>query len=181
MSKLDNTPQPVREAIAAALMIAAVTATAASLLQQPLFLFGGLVLFAIFYVWRINPQVKKAYSEQEDYESRYADDETYQPILDRFFEDENDEALLDGYNTWKQGPHDNEVRMRFLQEAIFALIDAERIYRVEDLLSEAEQIAASMGLTDRFEVFRSECDRRIAEIAKARLEESATAEAAQPE
>ena len=178
MSKLDNTPQPVREAIAIALMIAAVTATAAALLHQPLFIFGGLVLFAIFYVLRINPQVKQAYIEQEDYESRYADDETYQPILDRFYEDDNDEALLDGYNTWKQGPHDNEVRMRFLQEAILALIDSGRIYRVEDLMSEAEVIAASMGLTDRFQTFRGECDRRIAEIAQARLEGSDTAEQA---
>ena len=179
MSKLDNTPQPVREAIAVALMIAAVTATAASLLHQPLFLFGGLVLFAIFYVLRINPQVKQAYIEQEENQARYADDETYQPILDRFYEDDNDEALMDGYNTWKQGPHDNEVRMRFLQEAILALIDTGRIYRVEDLMSEAEVIATSMGLTDRFQTFRGECDRRIAEIARARLEGSDTAEPAE--
>ena len=60
MGRLDNTPQPVREGIAAALMIGAVTATAASLLHQPLFLFGGFVLFLIFYVWRIHPQVKAA-------------------------------------------------------------------------------------------------------------------------
>ena len=70
MSKLDNTPQPVREAIAAALMIGAVTATAATLLHQPLFLFGGLILFAIFYVARINPQVKAAYQEQEEQDRR---------------------------------------------------------------------------------------------------------------
>ncbi len=169
MGRLDNTPQPVREAIAAALMIGAVTATAASLLHQPLFLFGGLVLFAIFYIWRISPQVKAAYQEQADNEQRYADDESYEPILERFAADGNDEALIDGYNAWKQGPHDDEVRMRFLQEAILSLIDAGRIYRVEDLMTEAEQIAMRMGLTDRFQVFRTECDRRIAELAQARL------------
>lgn len=171
MSRLDNVPQPVREAIAAALMIGAVTATAASLLQQPLFLAGGLVLFAIFYVWRISPQVKAAYSEQEEYERRYADDDSYQPILDRFDEDENDEALIDAYNTWKQGPHEDEVRMRFLQTAILALIDAGTIYRVEELMGDAEEVAASMGLSERFLKFRAECDREIADVASARLAE----------
>ena len=171
MGKLDNTPQPVREAIAFALMVAAITATAASLLHQPLFIFGGLVLFAIFYFWRINPQIKAVYQEQAENESRYADDDTYQPILDRFDDDENDEALIDGYLAWKQGPHENDVRMRFLQPAILMLIDAGKIYRVEDLMSDAEQVAAEMGLTERFIAFRAECDRRIAEIAQARLAE----------
>ena len=96
MGRLDNTPQPVREAISAALMIGAVTATAATLLHQPLFLFGGLVLFAIFYIWRINPQVKAAYIEQEENEARYADDKTYEPILARFDADGNDDALIEG-------------------------------------------------------------------------------------
>ena len=172
MGKLDNTPQPVREAIAAALMIGAVTATAATLLQQPLFLLGGLVLFAVFYVLRINPQVKAAYREQDDYERRYADDATYEPILERFSDDGNETALIEGYNAWKQGPHDDEVRMRFLQEAILALIDAGAIYRVEELLSEAEHVAARMGLTERFQAFRADCDRRIAEVAQARLGDS---------
>lgn len=181
MGRLDNTPQPVREAIAAALMIGAVTATAASLLHQPLFLLGGLVLFAIFYVWRINPQVKAAYQEQVNNEQRYADDETYQPILDRFADDRNDEALMDGYLAWKQGPHDNEVRMRFLQEAILSLIESGKIYRVEDLMSDAEQVAANMGLSDRFLTFRAECDRRIAEIAQARLTEQDSAAEASDE
>ena len=169
MGRLDNTPQPVREGIAIALMIGAVTATAASLLQQPLFIPGGLVLFAFFYFWRIHPQVKAAYVEQNDYERRYADDETYQPILDRFEDDQNDEALVEGYRTWAQGPHDNEVRMRFLQQAILSLIDAGTIYKVEDLMTETEKLAAEMGLTDRFVAFRAECDRLIAEIARERL------------
>lgn len=171
MGRLDNTPQPVREAIAAALMVGAVTATAASLLHQPLFLLGGLVLFAIFYVWRINPQIRQAYSEQEQNEARYADDATYEPILDRFDEDGNDEALLEGYRTWKLGPHENEVRMRFLQDAILRLIESGKIYSVEELMADAEQIASAMGLADRFGAFRAECDRRIAEVAQARLAE----------
>ena len=84
MSRLDKTPQPVREAIAVALMVGAVTATAASLLHEPLFLLGGLVLFGVFYFWRIAPQVRQAYDVQQEYDAKYADDETYQPILDRF-------------------------------------------------------------------------------------------------
>ena len=172
MGRLDNTPQPVREGIAVALMVAAVTATAASLLQQPLFIPGGFVLFLIFYVWRIHPQVKAAYSEQEDQQSAYADDETYQPILDRFEDDADDDALIEAYRAWKQGPHDNQVRLRFLQEAILELIDAGKIYRVEELLSEVEQLAAAEGLTERFVTFRAECDRSIAEIAQQRLESS---------
>ena len=171
MGRLDNTPQPVREAISAALMIGAVTATAATLLHQPLFLFGGLVLFAIFYVWRINPQIKAAYTEQEAYDARYADDKTYEPILERFNADGNDNALIEGYNAWKQGPHDDEVRMRFLQEAIITLIDAGAIYRVEELMTDAEQLATQMGLEERFQTFRGECDRSIAEVAQARLDE----------
>ena len=171
MGRLDNTPQPVREAISAALMIGAVTATAATLLHQPLFLFGGLVLFAIFYIWRINPQIKAAYIEQEENEARYADDKTYEPILARFDADGNDDALIEGYSAWKQGPHDDEVRMRFLQEAIIKLIGAGAIYRVEELMTDAEQLAAQMGLTERFQTFRGECDRRIAEVAQARLVE----------
>lgn len=172
MSKLDKTPQPVREAIAVALMIGAVTATAASLLHQPLFLLGGAVLFAVFYIWRIGPQVKQAYDEQEEQMAKYADDDTYQPILDRFEEDRNDAELIDGYQMWKLGPHDNEVRLRFLQEAILSMIDAGAIYRVEELMREAEQIAATEDLEDRFETFRAECDRRIAEIAQGRLAQS---------
>ena len=171
MGKLDNTPQPVREAIAIALMVGAITATAASLLHQPLFLLGGLILFAFFYIWRIHPQIKEAYREQEEYEQTYADDETYQPILDRFAEDGNDEALLEAYRSWKLGPHENEVRMRFLQEAILSLIGAGIIYSVEELMGDAERIAADMNLTERFQAFRAECDRRIAEIAQARLAE----------
>ena len=169
MGKLDNTPQPVREAIAAALMIGAVTATAASLLHQPLFLLGGLVLFGAFYFFRIGPQVKQAYIEQEEAQARYSDDETYQPILDRFAEDGNDDALIDEYCIWKQGPHANDVRLRFLQEAILSMIDAGKIYRVEELMAETEQLASAEGLDDRFVTFRAECDRRIAEIAQQRL------------
>ena len=169
MGRLDNTPQPVREAIAAALMVGAVTATAATLLQQPLFLLGGLVLFAVFYFWRIAPQVRAAYAEQEEYDAKYADDDTYQPLLDRFDDDRNDAALIEGYHAWKQGPHENEVRLRFLQEAILDMIDAGKIYRVEELMSEVEQLAVEEGLGERFITFRAECDRRIAEVAQARL------------
>ena len=169
MGRLDKTPQPVREAIALALFIAAVSATAANMLHQPLFLLGGTILFAVFYFLRINPQVKAAYQQQVEAEGKYADDETYQPILDRFAEDGNDDALIEAYQVWKQGPHENEVRLRFLQEAILSLIDAGKIYRVEELMTETEGIAQAEGLSDRFETFRSECDRRIAEIAQQRL------------
>ena len=168
--RLDKTPQPVREGIAIALMIAAVTATAASLLQQPLFIPGGFVLFLIFYIWRIHPQVKAAYQEEEEQnQARYSDDDTYQPILDQFEADHNDAALIESYQVWKQGPHENEVRLRFLQQAILDMIDAGAIYRVEELMVEAERIAATEGLTDRFVAFRANCDARIAEIAQSRL------------
>ena len=168
--KLDKVPQPVREAIAVALMIAAVTATAASLLQQPLFIPGGFVLFLIFYIWRINPQIKAVYrAEMEQEQAQYADDDTYQPLLDQFETDHNDDALIEGYRAWKQGPHENDVRLRFLQEAILQLIDTGKIYRVEELMNEAGQVAAAEGLTDRFEAFRANCDKRIAEIAQDRL------------
>lgn len=170
MGKLDNTPKPVREAIALALFVAAISATAANMLQQPLFLLGGVVLFAVFYFWRIAPQIKAAYEEQAEQEAAFDDDETYQPILDRFAEDGNDNALIEQYNVWKQGPHDNEVRLRFLQEAILSMIDAGSIYRVEELMSDMEQLANAEGLSDRFATFRAECDRRIAEIAQQRLQ-----------
>lgn len=170
MGKLDNTPKPVREAIALALFVAAISATAANMLQQPLFLLGGVVLFAVFYFWRIAPQIKAAYEEQAEQEAAFDDDETYQPILDRFAEDGNDNALIEQYSVWKQGPHDNEVRLRFLQEAILSMIDAGSIYRVEELMSDMEQLANAEGLSDRFATFRAECDRRIAEIAQQRLQ-----------
>ena len=169
MSKLDKTPKPVREAIALALFVAAVSATAANMLHQPLFLLGGVVLFAVFYFWRIAPQIKAAYQQEEEQKNAYADDETYQPILDRFAENHNDDALIEAYQAWIQGPHDNEVRLRFLQEAILSLIDAGKIYRVEELMGDVEQLAAAEGLDDRFRTFRAECDRRIAEIAQQRL------------
>lgn len=169
MGKLDNTPQPVREAIAVALMIAAVTATAASLLQQPLFLVGGFVLFLVFYLWKINPQIKEAYRTEAEAQNKYADDDTYQPILDRFEDDHDDNALIDGYNAWKQGPHEGEVRLRFLQTAILAMIEAGTIYRVEELMTDMQQVAATEGLSERFEAFRANCDIRIAEIAQSRL------------
>lgn len=169
MSKLDKIPQPVREGIAFALFMAAVSATAASMLHQPLFLLAGLAIFAVFYVLRIHPQVKAAYEQQAEQENRFADDETYQPILDRFADDQNDEALIEAYQAWKQGPHDNEVRLRFLQEAILSLIDAGKIYRVEELMTDVGQLATAEGLDDRFQTFRAECDRRIAEIAQQRL------------
>lgn len=171
--KLDNVPQPVREAIAVALMVAAVTATAASLLQQPLFIPGGFVLFLIFYIWRINPQIKAAYQAEmeQQMQAQYADDDTYQPILDRFAIDHNDDALIEEYRVWKQGPHENEVRLRFLQTAIREMIDSGTIYRVEELMDEAGQVAAAEDLTDRFEAFRANCDIRIAEIAQQRLTE----------
>ena len=173
MGKLDKTPQPVREGIAFALFVAAISATAANMLHQPLFLLGGVVLFAVFYFWRIAPQIKEAYRQQDEQQSAYADDETYQPILDRFGEDEDDGALIDAYQAWKLGPHANDVRLRFLQEAILQLIDAGKIYRVEELMGEVEQLAHAEGLDDRFQTFRAECDRRIAEIAQQRLGESA--------
>ncbi len=169
MSILDKTPKPVREGIAFALFMAAVSATAANMLHQPLFLLGGTILFVIFYIWRINPQIKAAYEQQEAQKNMYADDETYQPILDRFENDKNDDALIEGYQAWKQGPHENEVRLRFLQEAILSLIEEGKIYRIEELMTEVEQLAESEGLSDRFETFRAECDRQIAEIAQARL------------
>ena len=171
--KLDNVPGPVREAIAIALMIAAVTATAAALLQQPLFIPGGFVLFLIFYIWRINPRIKAAYQEEAERENaiKYADDDTYQPILDRFESDHNDDALIEAYQAWKQGPHENEVRLRFLQTAITDMISAGKIYRIEELMSEAERIAAAEGLTDRFQAFRANCDRGIADVAQQRLAE----------
>jgi len=170
--KLDNVPQPVREAIAIALMIAAVTATAAALLQQPLFIPGGFVLFLIFYIWRINPKIKAAYQEEAEqaYAQQYADDETYQPILDRFRNDHNDDALIEAYQVWKQGPHENEVRLRFLQTAITDMMSAGTTYRIEELMGEAERTATAEGLADRFEAFRANCDRGIADIAQQRLE-----------
>ena len=174
--KLDNTPQPVREGIAVALMIAAVTATAAALLKQPLFIPGGFVLFLIFYIWRINPQVKAAYQAEmeQEQQAQYADDDTYQPILDRFAADHNDDALVEEYHAWKQGPHENEVRLRFLQTAITDMIAAGTIYRVEELLDEAERVAAAEGLTERFEAFRANCDRGIAAVAQERLNSNDT-------
>ena len=165
----ENFPQPVREAIAIALMIAAVTATAAALLHQPLFILGGFVLFLVFYIWKINPQVKAAYQEQEQSQHQYVDDDTYQPILDRFENDHDDGALIEGYKTWAQGPHENEVRLRFLQQAIKQMMDAGTIYRVEELMTEAGRIAEAEGLTEQFEAFRANCDIRIAEIAQSRL------------
>ena len=167
--KLDNVPQPVREAIAIALFVGAVTATAATVLQQPLFLLGGLILFGLAYFLRIKPQLREIYIEQEQQMAKYSADDTYQPILDRFVEDENDDALVEAYHAWKTGPYDNEVRLRFLQEAILSLIDAGKIYRVEELMSEVERLAAEEGLEERFLTFRSECDRRIATIAQQRL------------
>ena len=170
--KLDNVPQPVREAIAVALMIAAVTATAAALLHQPLFIPGGFVLFLIFYLWRINPQIKAVYqAEMEQAQQQYADDETYEPLLERFDDDQNDDALIEEYRVWKQGPHENDVRLRFLQEAVLKMIDAGKIYRIEELLNDMEQLSAAEGLTERFEAFRANCDARIAEIAQNRLGE----------
>ena len=170
MGRLDNTPQPVREALAAALMTACITATAAALLHEPLFIPGGFVLFLIFYLWRIRPKVKAAYQEEAAADqAQYVDDETYQPILDRFRQNHDDGALVEAYRAWAQGPHDNMVRLRFLQTAILDLIDAGKIYRVEELMQDAGKIAAQEGLTDRFEAFRTNCDQRIAEIARQRL------------
>ena len=172
MGRLDNTPQPVREGIAIALMIGAVTATAAALLHEPLFLLGGFVLFLVFYIWRIHPQVREAYFDETiQAQAQYDDDETYEPILEQFAHDKNDDALIESYLVWKQGPHENEVRLRFLQQAILDLIEAGKIYRVEELMSEAETVSAEEGLTDRFKAFRANCDKRIAEIAQARLGE----------
>ena len=181
--KLDNVPQPVREAIAVALMIAAVTATAASLLQQPLFIPGGFVLFLIFYIWRINPKIKEAYQAEAEQQLQegYEDDATYQPLLDQYATDHNDDALIEGYRAWAQGPHDNDVRLRFLQEAIRQMIDAESIYRVEELMTEAGRVAEAEGLTERFEAFRSNCDIRIAQIAQARLGDTPASASSQPE
>ena len=170
---MKNVPQPVREAIAVALMVAAVTATAAALLKQPLFIPGGFVLFLIFYIWRIHPQIKAYYQAEaeEEYRQKYSDDETYQPILDRFAANHNEEAFFEEYAMWKQGPHDNEVRLRFLQQAVLDLIDAGCIYRVEELLTDMEALANAEGLNDRFDAFRAQCDRRIADIASKRLGE----------
>ncbi|MBO4352080.1 MAG: hypothetical protein J5818_01135 [Eggerthellaceae bacterium] len=168
--KFDNVPQSVREAISIALFVGAITATAAALLHQPLFILGGLLLFAIAYFVRIRPMLQQEYLEQEEYQKKYSADDTYQPILDRFDETEDDDALIDAYNAWKMGPYDNEVKLRFLQSAIVALIDAGKIYRVEELMTEVGALAAAEGLDDRFQTFRAECDRRIAEIAQQRLE-----------
>ena len=169
--KFDNVPQGVREAISIALFVGAITATAAALLHQPLFILGGLVLFLIAYIVRIRPMLQKEYLEQEELQKKYSADDSYQPILDRFEDDEDDDALIEAYNAWKTGPYDNEAKLRFLQTAILACIDAGKIYRVEELLSEVEALAAAEGLSDRFQTFRSECDRRIAEVAQQRLTE----------
>ena len=167
--KFDNVPQSVREAISIALFVGAISATAAALLHQPLFIMGGLLLFAIAYFVRIRPQLQQEYLEQEEYKKKYSADDSYQPILDRFDETEDDDALIDAYQAWKMGPYDNEVKLRFLQTAILALIDAGKIYRVEELMSEVETLAAEEGLSDRFQTFRAQCDRSIAEIAQQRL------------
>jgi len=167
--KFDNVPQSVREAISIALFVGAITATAAALLHQPLFILGGLALFAIAYFVRIRPQLQQEYLEQEEYQRKYSADDSYEPILERFSESGNDDALIEEYTVWKQGPYDNEVRLRFLQSAILELISAGKIYRVEELMTEVEALAATEGLTERFLTFRSECDRRIAEIAQERL------------
>ena len=167
--KFDNVPQSVREAISIALFVGAISATAAALLHQPLFILGGLLLFAIAYFVRIRPQLQQEYLEQEEYRKKYSADDSYQPILDRFDETEDDDALIDAYQAWKMGPYDNEVKLRFLQTAILALIDAGKIYRVEELMSEVETLAVEEGLSDRFQTFRAQCDRSIAEIAQQRL------------
>lgn len=172
MSKLDNTPQPVREAIAAALMIGAVTATAASLLHEPLFIPGGFVLFLIFYFWRIRPMLRAAYLQQAADEAANSDDATYAPILARFEQNHNAKALVESYGSWAAGPHDNIVKLRFLQQAIVDMINAETIYDVEPLMQEAEKVSAEEGLTDRFKLFREACDTKIAEIAQKRLDDA---------
>ena len=169
MSRLDNTPQPVRDAIAAALMIGCLSATMAALLHQPLFLVAGFAIFALVYFLRIGPQIKQVYKEQAENDPRYADDATYEPLLERFADDHDDDALIDAYKVWSQGPHENEVRMRFLQEAIAAMINAGKIYRIEELMDDMERYATAEGLEDRFKIFRTSCDEHIAKIAQARL------------
>mgnify|MGYP002868458983 CR=1 FL=1 len=47
------------------------------------------------------------------------------------------------------------------------LIDA----HLEELMNEIGQVAAAEGLSDRFEAFRANCDKRIAEIAQQRIDE----------
>lgn len=168
--RFDNVPQSVREAISIALFVGAISATAAALLHQPLFILGGLVLFAIAYFVRIRPMLQSEYLEQEEQKRKYAADESYEPILERFDESEDDDALISEYHLWKQGPYSNEVRLRFLQTAILALISAGKIYRVEELLIEMESLAEAEGLSERFATFRADCDFRIAEIARQRLE-----------
>lgn len=169
MSKLDQIPDPVREGISIALFVGAITSTAAILLHQPMFLVFGVILFVFAWFRRIGPNMRAYYEQEAEAQSQYDEDATYEPILDRYEETGNEAALFEAYGQWKTGPYRNETRLRFLQTAILALIDHGDIYRVEELMVDVEKLAAEEGLTERFETFRAECDREIAELAQRRL------------
>ena len=169
MSKLDKIPQPVREGISIALFVGAISSTAAFLLHEPLFILVGGALFLFAWFRKIGPSVAQYYQQEAEAQAGFDEDATYQPILDRYAETGNEAALFDSYAEWKTGPYSNETRLRFLQTAILDLIDKGDIYRIEELMTETEALAAEEGLTDRFQAFRAECDRNIAELAQQRL------------
>ena len=169
MSRVDKIPPPVRDGIQIALFVAAISATAAFLLHEPLFILFGGALFLFAWFRKIGPSVQQYYQQEGGQLAEFDEDATYQPILDRYEETGNESALFESYAEWKTGPYCNETRLRFLQTAILLLIDKGDIYRIEELMSETEELAAQEGLTDRFEAFRAECDRNIAELAQHRL------------
>ena len=169
MSKLDKIPPPVREGISIALFVGAISSTAAFLLHEPLFILVGGALFLFAWFRRISPAVAQYYQQEAGQIAELDEDATYEPILDRYDETGNESALFESYAEWKTGPYCNETRLRFLQTAILMLIDKGDIYRIEDLMTETETLAAEEGLTDRFLAFRAECDRKIAETAQQRL------------
>ncbi len=89
-------------------------------------------------------------------------EKTCMPIIKRYQKKHSVKRLLSDYEEWKEGEHDDELRVLFAEDVTKALIKNERFDKAREVADEGRVIAKRCGLGKEFDEFADACETLMA-------------------